>query len=89
VNVSEAKMLLLRAQDSVQQSLAELGRAMGSDQPANYQLAEEALPAGPATTPEQLIAQALGNRPELMGSASRAMQPTNSPMRKGLRAAYG
>jgi outer membrane protein len=34
-NVSGAKLLLLRAQDSVQQALAELGRAMGSDQPAN------------------------------------------------------
>jgi outer membrane protein len=67
VNVSEAKLLLLRAQDSVQQALAELGRAMGSDQPANYQLADEPLPAGPAAAIEQLVAQALGNRPELAG----------------------
>ncbi len=64
VNVSEAKLLLLRAQDAVQQSLAELGRAVGSDQPANYQLAEEPLPPGPAATPDQLIAKALDNRPE-------------------------
>ncbi len=48
VNVSQAKLLLVRAQDSVQQALAELGRAMGSDQPANYQLADEPLPSGPA-----------------------------------------
>ena len=65
VNVSEAKLLLLRAQDSVQQALAELGRAMGSDLPANYQLAEEPLPSGPPATADQLVAQALGNRPEL------------------------
>jgi outer membrane protein len=65
VNVSEAKLLLLRAQDSVQQALAELGRAMGSDAPANYQLTDEAMPPGPPATADPLVAQALGNRPEL------------------------
>ena len=44
VNVSEAKLLLLRAQDAVQQALAELGRAMGSDQPANFQLTIDPFP---------------------------------------------
>ena len=44
VNVSQAKLLLLRAQDSVAGALAELGRAMGSDQPANYSLTDEPLP---------------------------------------------
>jgi outer membrane protein len=67
VNVSEAKLLLIRAQDAVQQALAELGRAMGSDQPANYQLADEPLPAGPPTTADQLVTQAVSNRPELAG----------------------
>ena len=67
VNVSEAKLLLLRAQDSVQQALAELGRAMGSDMPANYQLADEPLPAGPPATADPLVAQAIANRPELAG----------------------
>jgi outer membrane protein len=65
VNVSQAKLLLVRARDSVQQALAELGRAMGSDQPANYQLADEPLPSGPPATADGFIAQALGNRPEL------------------------
>lgn len=65
VNVSQAKLLLVRAQDSVQQALAELGRAMGSDQPANYQLAEESLPPGPPSTADQFVAQAIDNRPEL------------------------
>ena len=67
VNVSEAKLLLLRAQDSVQQAYAELSRAMGSDQPANYQLADEPLPAGPPATADPLVAQAISNRPELAG----------------------
>jgi outer membrane protein len=67
VNVSQAKLLLVRAQDAVQQAQAELGRAIGSEQPANYQLADEPLPAGPPATADQLVAQALGNRPELAG----------------------
>ncbi len=67
VNVSEAKLLLVRAQDAVQQTLAELGRAMGSDLPANYRLSDEPLPPGPPATMEQLIVQALNNRPELAG----------------------
>jgi outer membrane protein len=67
VEVSQAKLLLLRAQDGMQVALAELGRAMGSDQPANYQLADEPLPQGPPAPADALIAQALSNRPELAG----------------------
>jgi outer membrane protein len=65
VNVSEAKLLVLRAQDSVQESLAELGRALGSGQPAAYQLSDEPLPPAPAVSADELIAQATSNRPEL------------------------
>jgi outer membrane protein len=65
VNVSQAKLLLLRAQDSVQGAFAELGRSLGSDQPANYRLADEALPPAPSATPDTLIPQAIDNRPEL------------------------
>jgi outer membrane protein len=67
VQVSRAKVLLVSAQDAVQQALAELGRAIGSDQPVNYQLADEPMPAGLPATSDQLVAQALGNRPELAG----------------------
>ena len=65
VNVSQAKLLLLRAQDNVAGALAELGRAMGSDQPANYQLADEPLPPAPPGAPDALVTQAIDNRPEL------------------------
>jgi outer membrane protein len=65
VNVSEAKLLLLRAQDNVQAALAGLGRALGSDQPANYQLSDEPLPPAPNATPDGLVTQAIDNRPEL------------------------
>jgi outer membrane protein len=65
VNVSEAKLLLLRAQDSVTGALAELARSMGSDQPANYTLSDEPLPTAPPATADTLVAQAIDNRPEL------------------------
>jgi len=65
VNVSEAKLLLIRAQEALDGAIAELGRALGSDQPANYQLVEEPLPPGPPAKPDDLIAQAVANRPEL------------------------
>ena len=67
VNVSEAKLLLLRAQDSVQQAYAELSRALGSDQVVDYQLVDEPLPASPPAKADDLIAQAVTNRPELAG----------------------
>jgi len=65
VNVSEAKLLLLRSQDAVQGALAGLGRALGSDQPANYQLSDQPLPPAPPATADALVAQAIDNRPEL------------------------
>src|ERR1700733_2214159 len=65
VNVSEAKLLLLRAEEAVQTGLAELGRALGSDQQANYELVEESIPTGPPASPDDLIAQAISKRPEL------------------------
>lgn len=65
VNVSEAKLLLIRAQEALDAAVAELGRALGSDQPARYQLAEEAVPTGPPGSPDDLITQAITNRPEL------------------------
>jgi outer membrane protein len=65
VNVSQAKLLLLRAQDSVTGAVAELGRALGSDQPANFDLVGEPLPQAPPATAETLVMQAIANRPEL------------------------
>jgi outer membrane protein len=65
VNVSQAKLLLLRSQDSLQQSYAELSRALGSEQVTEYKLTEEPLPPGPPATTDDLVVQAIGNRPEL------------------------
>jgi outer membrane protein len=65
VQVSQAKLLLLQAQEDVQQAQAELGHALGSDQPATYPLADEMLPPSPPKAVDDLIAQAAANRPEL------------------------
>jgi outer membrane protein len=65
VTVSDAKLLLLRAEDTVTEAYAELARAMGSDQPVQYQLSDQPRPASPPAKPDDLIVQAFGNRPEL------------------------
>lgn len=65
VTVSEAKLLLINAQQGVSQALAELGRALGSDQPANFTLADEPLPPGPPPTADALVTEAMNSRPEL------------------------
>ena len=67
VNVSQANLLLLSANSGVQQALAELARALGSDQVSSYELVDEPLPPGPPAKPDDLIAQALEKRPEIAG----------------------
>lgn len=65
VQVAQAKQLLLNAQEAVEAAQAELGAALGSNQPADYQLADEVLPPGPPDTVDSLLMQATMNRPEL------------------------
>jgi outer membrane protein len=65
VNVSEARLLLIQAQNSLVDAYAELARALGANQVIDYQVQEEPLPAAPPQTPDDLIAQAMANRPEL------------------------
>ncbi|HXU50099.1 MAG TPA: TolC family protein [Candidatus Binatia bacterium] len=66
VNLSQAKLLLIRAQDAVKQAFAELTRAIGSGQTATYTLTDQGLPPSPPISPEPLIADAMNNRPELL-----------------------
>jgi len=65
VNVEQARLLLIRAQDGVKTAYADLARALGEDRPAEYQLAEDPLPAEPPADAEALMAEAIQNRPEL------------------------
>jgi len=45
--------------------LAVLGRALGTDQEANYQLADQPLPEAPPAAADTLVTQAFANRPEI------------------------
>jgi outer membrane protein len=64
VNVSEAKLLLIQAQNTLDDAYAELARALGADRVVVYQVQEEALPLSPPVSPDDLVAQAIANRPE-------------------------
>jgi outer membrane protein len=64
VNVSEAKLLLIQAQNSLDGSYAELARALGGDRVVDYQVEEEPIPPSPPAAPDELIVQAIANRPE-------------------------
>jgi outer membrane protein len=65
VELANAKLLVLQADDQVQQAFAELTRALGSQDGATYQLADEPLPPSPPLKVEDLVQQALSARPEL------------------------
>lgn len=66
VNLSKAKLLLLRSQDQVRAASAELTRALGSQQEENYKLADEPLPPSPRLDADSLVAQAYVNRPDFL-----------------------
>jgi outer membrane protein len=65
VNVSEAKLMLIRAQSSLDGAYAELARTLGVDQVIRYQIQQEAMPPAPPPDADGLVAQATANRPEL------------------------
>jgi outer membrane protein len=65
VEVANAKLLVLQSQDQVQAAFAELTRAVGAQDAATYQLADEPLPPSPPQNVEDLVQQALNARPEL------------------------
>ena len=65
VNLADAKLMLIRAQDRLEGAYAGLGQALGTQQSVHYQLTD--LPQPPATPadPEPLVQQAFQNRPEV------------------------
>jgi outer membrane protein len=65
VELANARLLVLQAEDQVQEAFAELTRALGSQDAATYQLADEPLPPSPPLKVEDLVQQALSARPEL------------------------
>ncbi len=66
VNLSQAKLLVLDAQNNLDAAKAALGAVLGFDQPMKFELVDDAGALPPlAPSSEALIAQAIQNRPDL------------------------
>ena len=66
-NVAEAKLLLLQAENDVSASLANLTAALGYRETRNFKLIDEPEFPFPKAAVEVLVAEALVNRPEIVG----------------------
>jgi outer membrane protein len=66
VNLSEAQLLLVQAQNDVQAAYAGLAAAMGSPRAVTYELTEQGAPERPPAEVDALIAQALRDRPDVI-----------------------
>jgi len=67
VNLAQAQLLLIQAQNDLQSSFARLSAALGYSDQRTFQLTDEPLPAAPPLDVSILIQQALKDRPELIG----------------------
>jgi outer membrane protein len=65
VNLAQARLLLIQSQNELAGAYAEMTRALGEDQAAQYELAELPLPPSPPEDVERLVMRAVENRPEL------------------------
>jgi len=65
VNLAQAQLLLVQAQNDQNAATAELANALGLSNPQPFDLDEEPMPAAPPADPTDLIAQALQTRPDL------------------------
>lgn len=66
VNLSQANLLLIQAQNDVQASFAELSAALGYSDERIFQLTDEPTPPQPPADWSQLIELAMRDRPELI-----------------------
>jgi outer membrane protein len=66
VDLSQAQLLLVQAQNDLQASFAELSAALGLSDQRTFTLPEEPVPAAPPADIAPLIQQALQNRPEII-----------------------
>lgn len=67
VNLQQAKLLLVKAQNDLQSAFAELSQALGYQQERSFVLVEEPMPPPPPAGLETLLAKAASQRPELQG----------------------
>ncbi len=66
VDLAQAQLLLLQAQNDVQGSFAELSSALGYADQRTFELADEPQPPAPPSDVAPLLQEALQNRPELI-----------------------
>jgi outer membrane protein len=66
VELAEARLLLISAQNNITKAFAQLNRALGSGSPQTYTLQDEPLPGTPPPAADPLVTQAMNNRPELI-----------------------
>jgi outer membrane protein len=67
VDLAQAQLLLIQAQDDVQASFADLSAALGYSDQRTFTLADQPQPPSPAADLAPLLQEALQNRPELIG----------------------
>ena len=68
VNLAQAKLLLITTQNNITKAFAQLARSLGSDgAQQTYTLQDEPVPPAPPGSADLLLAQALNDRPELIG----------------------
>lgn len=68
MNLAEAQLLLIQAQNDVDKSFAELSRALGFQQEQRYVLEETPLPGPTPPDPTALVQEALTQRPEVLSA---------------------
>jgi outer membrane protein len=66
VNLAQAQLLLVQAQNDLDASQAQLSAALGYGDARTFQLAEEDLPSPPPADFSALLQEAIKNRPELV-----------------------
>jgi outer membrane protein len=65
VNLGEAQLLFVQAQNDVQSAFASLSAALGSPATMTYALTDEAMPPAPDADSTSLVARALKDRPDV------------------------
>lgn len=67
VDLAQAKLLLIQAQNDVDAAQAQLSAALGYSDARTFQLQDEPIPSAPSSDVTDLLQRAFMNRPELIG----------------------
>jgi outer membrane protein len=67
VDLAQAQLLLIQAQNDLEASFAQLSDALGYSDERTFVLSEEAIPSTPPAALTEIVQEALRDRPELVG----------------------